>query len=168
MRFIKQFNLFHLSVLGCLCMHTNAFGDQQAKHAMCSHKNADAPAAIHLAKRLLEWNRQKLTHHSHLTIEDIDTLFASAFTVIANGREYHANHQNYYAFLNTFRATIDSISYQVQDYFYTEPAAVFMPLVATVKRLDGKNERFDAILFLKFDDLGKIIHWQEVYAQRPL
>lgn len=39
-----------------------------------------------------------------------------------------------------------------------------MPLKATLKSLSGKEDVLDAILFLKFDDSGKIIHWQEVYA----
>ena len=114
----------------------------------------------------MEWNQQHLTYHSHLTIEDISELFAQNFVVIANGREYEADHQNYYEFLNRFRSDIDSIDYQIQEYFHTD-TTVFMPLVATVKRLQGKQEIFDAILFLKFNEAGKIIHWQEVYAMRP-
>ena len=41
-----------------------------------------------------------------------------------------------------------------------------MPLTAAVQRLQGKKDIFDAILLVKFDDSGKIIHWQEVYVQR--
>ncbi|MBA3237359.1 MAG: hypothetical protein H0T62_03295 [Parachlamydiaceae bacterium] len=117
------------------------------------------------AKYLLEWNKQKLTKHSNLKIEDLNELFAPKFLVVANGREYHADHQSYYEFLNKFRAPIDSITYDVQEY-YKVGSSIFMPLVATVKRLDGKKEVFDAIMLLKFDDSGKIIHWQEIYAKR--
>lgn len=120
---------------------------------------------IDRAKRLLEWNKEKLTCHSQLTIEDLKELFASEFVVIANGRKYDANHQNYFEFLNQFRANIESIDYQVQDYFKSG-STVFMPLMATVKRSEGKVDIFDAILFVKFSDSGKIIHWQEVYSLR--
>ena len=132
---------------------------------MSSSKSADPNFFISQAKRLLEWNKQKLTCHSNLTIEDLDELFAQKFVVIANGREYDADHQNYYEFLNKFRSDIDSINYQVQEYF-DAGSTVFMPLVATVKRIQGKEDIFDAILFVKFNDAGKIIHWQEVYSIR--
>jgi hypothetical protein len=41
-----------------------------------------------------------------------------------------------------------------------------MPLTATIQRLQEKKDIFDAILLVKFNDSGKIIHWQEVYSQR--
>jgi predicted ATPase len=127
--------------------------------------SVDSNFFISKAVRLLEWNKQKLTSHSNLTIEDLNELFAQKFVVIANGREYDADHPSYYEFLNKFRSDIDTIDYQVQEYFNTG-ATVLMPLVATVKRLQGKEEIFDAILFVKFNDAGKIIHWQEVYSIR--
>lgn len=130
------------------------------------NKIEDPNFFISQAKRLLEWNRQKLTSHSDLTIEDLNELFAKKFTIIANGREYQADHRSYHEFLNKFRSNIDSITYRVQDYV-NAGSSVFMPLVATVKRLEGNEEVFDAILLLKFDDLGKIIHWQEVYVIHP-
>jgi hypothetical protein len=43
-------------------------------------------------------------------------------------------------------------------------STVVMPLKATVKRLQGKVDVFDAIMLIKFDNLGKIVHWQEVYS----
>lgn len=117
------------------------------------------------AKRLLEWNKEKLTSRSNLKIEDLKELFASEFVVIANGRKYDANYQNYYEFLNKFRSDIDTIEYQVQEYLTTE-ATVIMPLKANVKRLSGNEDVYDAILLIKFNDSGKIIHWQEVYSIR--
>lgn len=120
---------------------------------------------IDKAKRLLEWNSEKLTNHSNLKLEDLNELFAEKFVVIANGRKYDADHRNYYEFLNKFRANITAISYQVQKY-YDSGSTVFMPLVATVKRPDGKEEIFDAIMFVTFDSSGKIVHWQEVYVVR--
>jgi hypothetical protein len=41
-----------------------------------------------------------------------------------------------------------------------------MPLKAIVKRTQGKEEIFDAILLVKFNNSGKIVHWQEVYSIR--
>lgn len=114
-------------------------------------------------KRLLEWNKEKLTSRSNLKVEDLKELFAPEFVVIANGRKYDANYQNYYEFLNEFRSDIDTIDYQVQEYLTTE-LTVIMPLKAVVKRLNKKEDIFDAILLVKFNDSGKIIHWQEVYS----
>lgn len=128
-------------------------------------KPTEPNSVIAKGKRLLEWNKEKLTARSNLKIEDLKELFAPEFVVIANGRKYDANHQNYYEFLNNFRSDIDTIDYQVQEYLKTE-STVIMPLKAVVKRLQGKEDVFDAILLVKFNDLGKIVHWQEVYSIR--
>lgn len=117
------------------------------------------------AKKLLDWNREKLTSHSNLKIEDIADLFMPEFIVMANGRTYDANYKNYFDFLNRFRSDIDSIDYEVQEYL-NAGSTVVMPLVAKVKRVQGKVELFDAIMLIKFTESGKIIHWQEVYALR--
>ena len=116
------------------------------------------------AKRLLEWNKEKLTCRSNLSIEDVGELFAPEFVVIANGRKYDANYKNYYEFLNQFRSDIDTIDYNVQEYL-NMGLTVVMPMSAKVKRV-GKEEFFDAIMLVKFNDSGKIIHWQEVYSVR--
>jgi len=118
---------------------------------------------ISRAKRLLEWNREKLTNRSSLSIEDIEELFAAEFIVIANGRKYNANYENYYEFLNEFRSNIASLDYTVQEYIRME-STVVMPLTAKVTRTEGKVELFDAIMLIKFNAGGKIIHWQEVYS----
>lgn len=149
-------NLRSLLIL-VLLMTSQAFGDQPVSEASSFY--------IDRAKRLLEWNSEKLTNHSNLKIEDLNELFAEQFVVIANERKYQADHQSYYEFLNKFRANITALSYQVQKY-YDAGSTVFMPLVATVTRPDGKKEIFDAILFVTFNPSGKIIHWQEVYAVR--
>lgn len=64
-------------------------------------------------KALLDWNREHLIASADLSIEDLEPLFAPAFQVKVNGREY------------------------------------------------------DAIMVLKFNPSGRIIHWQEVYSLRP-
>ena len=87
------------------------------------------------------------------------------FIVIANDRKYDVNYQTYFEFLNQFRSDINSIDYQVQEYL-TADSTVIMPLKAIVKRLQGIEDIFDAILLVKFNDSGKIIHWQEVYSIR--
>lgn len=117
------------------------------------------------AKELLEWNKEKLTSKSNLSIKDIEELFAPKFVVMANGRKYDANYENYYEFLNKFRSNIASIDYNVEDYVNME-STVVMPLTARVKRIDRKEDVFDEIMLLKFNDAGKIIHWQEVYSIR--
>lgn len=116
------------------------------------------------AKRLLEWNKEHLTNQSSLSIDDIEELFAPEFLIVANGRKYDASYQSYYEFLNKFRADIDTIDYDVQEYLNTQ-STVVMPLRAALKRSDGTIEVFEAIMLIKFNNFGKIIHWQEVYSK---
>lgn len=129
-------------------------------------RHTNAPSFfIARAKRLLEWNKEKLTSQSSLSIKDIEELFAPKFVVMANGRKYDANYESYYDFLNKFRSNIASIDYNVQEYIAME-STVVMPLTAKVKRTNGNEDLFDAIMLIKFDDAGKIVHWQEVYSIR--
>ena len=125
----------------------------------------ESNTCINKAKRLLEWNKEKLTNQSNLRVDDLNELFAPEFVVIANERKYDANYQDYYEFLNSFRADISSIDYKVQEYI-SDGSTVVMPLTANVKRLSGRTDIFDAIMLVKFNDSGKIIHWQEVYTVR--
>jgi len=53
---------------------------------------------ISKGKRLLEWNKEKLTSQSKLSVNDIEELFAPEFVVMANGRKYDTNYQGYYEF----------------------------------------------------------------------
>lgn len=133
------------------------------KLGVSNGKSTELNPFVVKGKRLLAWNKEKLTSRSNLKIEDIKELFAPEFVIIANGRKYDANYQNYYEFLNKFRSDIDTIDYQVQEYFITE-STVIMPLKAVIKRVQGKEDVFNAILLIKLNDLGKIIHWQEVYS----
>ncbi len=121
---------------------------------------------IDKAKRLLEWNKEKLTSQSNLKIKDLNELFAKEFIVIANERRYNANHQNYYDFLNKFRSSIKTIDYKVQE-FINMGSTIVMPISVTVQRLHGKEDIYDVILLIKFNSSGKIIHWQEIYSPRP-
>ena len=120
-----------------------------------------------IGKRLLDWNREKLTAHSNLEIGDIDELFAPEFKVIANERTYDANHQNYFEFLNHFRSTIESIEYDVQEWIPFE-SGVVMPLTATVYHTYGNQDIFVAIMMIKCNGEGKIVHWQEVYTKKEV
>jgi len=138
---------------------------QASEAAYLENKGTEPNFFVQQAKRLLEWNKKKLTSKSDLSINDLGDLFASEFVVIANGRRYVANYQNYYEFLDKFRADIDTIDYDVQEYL-NMGSAIVMPLIATIQRLQGKKEVFDAIMLVKFNKLGKIVHWQEVYSQR--
>lgn len=128
-------------------------------------KNIEPNFFVTRSKRLLEWNREKLTRDSKLNVGDLKDLFATEFVVIANGRKYDANYQNYYEFLNKFRSDIETIDYHVQEYI-DMGSTIVMPLKAIVKRFHEKEDIFDAIMLIKFNDAGKIIHWQEVYSLR--
>ena len=119
---------------------------------------------IDQAKQLLEWNKEKLNRHAHFEIEELSPIFADEFIVLANGRRYEANHQNYFEFLNQFRSDIEAIEYVVQEYVCMDQTVV-MPLVATVERPSGKRDVYEAILLVKFNDRKEIYHWQEVYIQ---
>lgn len=165
----NKMNIFILILLGCLSMGPNISGHQIVKEQTAINGNPSPYKAtesnfyISKGKRLLEWNKEKLTSQSDLSVNDIKELFALEFVVIANGRRYDTNYQNYYEFLNKFRSDIDTIDYEVQEYLNME-LTVVMPLKATVKRLQGNVDVFNAILLIKFNDLGEIVHWQEVYS----
>lgn len=149
-----------LILFGCLILSSKFL-----KLSASDVKVTESNPCFSKGERLLEWNRQKLTSQSDLSINDIKELFAPEFVVMANGRKYDANYQNYYEFLNKFRINIETIDYEVQEYISME-STVVMPLKATVKYLQGTIEVFDAIMLIKFDNSGKIIHWQEVYSKR--
>jgi putative sterol carrier protein len=161
--------IFILILLGCLPINPNMFSktveNTLEKLSVSPGKTTESNFYVSKGKRLLEWNKEKLTSRSDLSVNDIKELFAPEFVVIANGRTYDANYQNYYEFLNKFRSDIDTLEYEVQEYIIME-STVVMPLKATVKLLQGKMDVFDAILIIKLNDLGKIVHWQEVYSKR--
>ncbi|WP_108652623.1 RNA-binding protein [Dongshaea marina] len=69
-----------------------------------------------LAKRLLAWKKQHLTHDAQLSIRDIAACFADEFEVRVNGRVYQATHQSYLEFLNRFRTDIQTIEHKVHEY----------------------------------------------------
>lgn len=117
-----------------------------------------------LAKELLEWNKHYLTSHSDLTKEKIAEKFADNFTVIANGKTYQANYDNYFDFLNSFRSSIKSIDYEF-DEFITDENQVVIPMTANIVRVDESHEQFVAILILKFNSAGKVVLWKEVYVK---
>ncbi|MCH9609198.1 MAG: hypothetical protein S4CHLAM45_04200 [Chlamydiales bacterium] len=121
---------------------------------------------IGVTKRLLDWNRKNLVASADLKREDLSNLFASKFLVKANGRSYDANYDNYFEFLNAFRADISSISYELQE-FIAQKNKVVTPMQAKIVRTNGKIELIEAILILGFDKQQKITLWQEIYVEIP-
>lgn len=119
---------------------------------------------LETAKKLLEWNTAHLNAEANWKAEDLATYFAQNFIVLANGRYYEANYQNYADFLNKMRATLKSIHYKCHD-FITNKENVVIPLMATLTYINQLNEQYEAILILKFDGMGKIILWHEVYTK---
>lgn len=119
---------------------------------------------IKLAKSLLEWNKCYLTYNSNIKKENIADCFAGNFIVRANGKNYNANHDNYLEFLNNFRATIKSIDYTVYEYIIDNDSIV-LPMIAKIVRIDDTIDNFDAMLWLKFNTVGLITLWHEVYIK---
>ena len=118
---------------------------------------------VELAKKLLQWNTKNLVAQAGLKKSEIGNFFAETFQVKANGRNYDANYDNYFEFLNQFRSTIRSIDYDLQD-FIVDKAHVVIPLTAHIIRIDGRAEDFAAILILQFNKNNKIVLWHEVYT----
>lgn len=116
------------------------------------------------AKALFQWNQRNLVSKSHLKKEEIAQFFADKFRVEANGKTYAANHDNYLDFLNQFKSNIQSINYHLKDFIESDNVVV-IPLSANIVRTNDLQERFEAILILKFDAQGKIILWHEVYVK---
>ncbi|MCP5510014.1 MAG: hypothetical protein H7A39_06385 [Chlamydiales bacterium] len=117
-----------------------------------------------IAKNLFEWNVANLVFTAHLKKSDIADYFADSFLVIANGKQYEANYNNYFEFLNQFRSTIRKISYKFGD-FIEDRMHVVIPLKAQIIRTNDTEENFEAILILKFNGHNKIILWHEVYLR---
>jgi len=119
---------------------------------------------IETAKNLFTWNTKNLIAEAQLDKSELSRFFASEFQVIANGRKYEANYDNYLEFLNRFRSTIKTINYDFYESIVNEDHVV-MPLTATIIRVSGDKEIFEAILILKFNNEHKITLWHEVYVQ---
>ncbi|ALP42109.1 nuclear transport factor 2 family protein [Aeromonas schubertii] len=118
------------------------------------------------AQELLAWNRHHLRAEATLDEAAIGERFAEHFTVRANGREYQTDRPGYLAFLQGFRASNATIDYRVQEWV-CEPGSAVLAMQASVTRLSGKAERFEAILLLRFDERGLITLWQELYLPSP-
>lgn len=119
---------------------------------------------IEIAKNLFEWNSKNLVSTAHLEKSDIAKYFSDEFLVIANGRRYEANYDNYFEFLNQFRLTIHKISYKLGD-FILDKVNIVIPLRARIIRTNDEIENFEAILILKFDESKKITLWHEIYVR---
>jgi hypothetical protein len=61
---------------------------------------------VEAAKNLFSWNKKNLIASARINKIELEDLFASSFKVIANGRKYEANYDNYLEFLNQFRSNI--------------------------------------------------------------
>src|ERR1700738_5057319 len=103
---------FLLILVLCISINQNIQAETMEKLGTQAKHTNDPSFFIARAKKLLEWNKKKLTSQSNLSIKDIEELFAPEFIVIANGRKYDANYENYYEFLNKFRSNIASIDYK--------------------------------------------------------
>ena len=119
---------------------------------------------IQRARQLLDWNRRHLRHDTQLSQSLIAERFAPRFTVFANGRSYAADHGNYQGFLEGFKATIADIDYAVQQTVADEDGVV-LGMRATVRRVSGATDLFDAMLLLRFDEDGRVTLWHEVYVR---
>lgn len=120
-----------------------------------------------LAEQLLAWNKAHLTADSAISLSDIGRCFAPDFIVRANGREYQANHDNYLAFLQSFKADIAKLNYNVQQLICDNDHAVVV-MTAQVLRVTGIEQQFTAMLLLGFDSNDRVNLWQEVYLELPL
>ncbi|MDC0745341.1 hypothetical protein [Polyangium mundeleinium] len=122
---------------------------------------ANAQRNLQLAQQLLDWNRRNLRHDVALTPALIAERFAPRFTVFANGRSYAADHGNDQRFLEGFKATIASIDYRIHE-TGADDAGVVLAMRATVRRVHGATDLFDAMLLLRFDEAGQVALWHEV------
>ncbi|WP_017906798.1 nuclear transport factor 2 family protein [Pseudomonas asplenii] len=116
------------------------------------------------SQQLLDWNRRHLTAHGPLDEAAIAEVFASQFTVKANGRLHPANHRNYLEFLENFRRDIRQIDYDIHETVAEGDNAV-LAITAHVTRLNADVDRFEAMLMLSFDQEGLVTLWHEVYVR---
>lgn len=119
---------------------------------------------ISIGQKLLDWNRKHLLAEGELTTEMIAECFDSELTVVANGRRYETDLAGYLAFLNGFRQTIRQIDYEVLHEI-SEGHKTVLGMRTFVDRISGKQDRFEAMLLLEFNDAQKIKLWHEVYIE---
>ncbi|HSW71924.1 MAG TPA: hypothetical protein VLG44_00755 [Chlamydiales bacterium] len=119
---------------------------------------------LQIVHKLFEWTAKNLVHDSHLKKTDISHFFADHFLVIANGKRYDANHDNYFEFLQSFRLSIRKISHDLGEMIADE-RSVALPMKARIVRTNETVENYEAILILKFNAQNKIILWHEVYLK---
>lgn len=119
-----------------------------------------------LADALLDWNRRHLRQGAPLDVALIGERFAPRFVVEANGRHYEADRPAYLAFLEGFRRDIAQIDYRVHHRIADETGVV-LAMGAEVRRLDGRLDRFEAMLLLRFDADGLLTLWHEIYLPAP-
>ncbi|QPF71628.1 nuclear transport factor 2 family protein [Roseateles sp. DAIF2] len=121
---------------------------------------------LELAAALLDWNRRHLRQGAPLDVALIGERFAPQFVVEANGRRYEADRPAYLAFLEGFRRDIAQIDYRVH-HRVADDNGVVLAMGAEVTRLDGRLDRFEAMLLLRFDAQGLLTLWHEVYLPAP-
>ncbi len=119
---------------------------------------------VETAKKLLQWNAKNLVASADLKKSEVGHYLADTFLVLANGKRYEANRDSYFDFLNGFRATIQTIRYELND-FVIDQMSVVIPMKAHIVRTNGSIENFEAILILKFNRDGKIVLWHELYIR---
>jgi hypothetical protein len=115
------------------------------------------------SRRVLDWNRRHLVAAAPLSLSDVAECFAPEFTIRANGRTHPADLVAYHAFLDEFRATIQTIDYDVHE-TVAEGSRVLLALTAHITRVQGYQDRFEAMLLLNFDAQGLVKLWHEVYV----
>jgi len=124
---------------------------------------AQSTHSLELAHAVLRWNQQHLNAGTTLTECLIGECFAEQFVVEPNGRRYEANRRLYREFLEGMKRTIRSIRYQVLHAIGAEASAA-LAMQVTITKVDGAFETFSAALLLRFDEVGKIVLWHEVYT----
>lgn len=117
-----------------------------------------------LAQDLLAWNRKHLISEGELTLEMVAEYFHSELVVCANGRRYETDLEGYLLFLNRFRQSIAAIHYNV-THEISQATRTVLCMCATVDRIDGSQDQFEAMLLLEFNDQQKITLWHEVYIE---
>jgi len=117
------------------------------------------------AQALIKWNDENLLASANLKKEDLTLYFADNFEVKANGRYHQANHDNYYEFLNQFRANIKSLHHEFHEQI-ENGSTVANVMTTTLTQTDETQKIFEVMLLLKFDEQSKVILWYEIYTER--
>lgn len=114
-------------------------------------------------ENLLTWMEQNLNQRSTFFDEDVQAFFATHFVIRTNSRTIEATPKTYREYLYQLKATLKNVLYEREELLETTEA-VIAAFVIHLNFNDKIPQKLRAISIFKFDENGRIVEWNEVFA----